>query len=230
MTLGLAQDLSNCSNLSIDKKRKLVYEISKWSQGASEVLQAWSRQEILQILCVEMGKERKYTGLTKVKIIEHLLKVVSENQSGGNEVVADLKPQSSTASGQRITKRQRKTENPSRVSVLENSSPINISGSELANTKFCKNSACRATLNQEDAFCKRCSCCICYQYDDNKDPSLWLVCSSDPPFQDKSCGMSCHLDCTFKHERSGIGKEGRRMGLDGSFYCVSCGKVNDLLG
>ncbi|XP_004296441.1 PREDICTED: VIN3-like protein 2 [Fragaria vesca subsp. vesca] len=227
---GLAQDLSNCSNLSIDKKRKLVYEISKWSQGASEVLQAWSRQEILQILCVEMGKERKYTGLTKVKIIEHLLKVVSENQSGGNEVVADLKPQSSTASGQRITKRQRKTENPSRVSVLENSSPINISGSELANTKFCKNSACRATLNQEDAFCKRCSCCICYQYDDNKDPSLWLVCSSDPPFQGKSCGMSCHLDCAFKHERSGIGKEGRRMGLDGSFYCVSCGKVNDLLG
>lgn len=227
---GLARDLTKGSSLSMDKKRKLVYEISKWSQGASEVLQAWSRQEILQILCAEMGKERKYTGLTKVKIIEHLLKVVSEKKSGGSEVATDLKPQSSTAPGQRITKRQRKTENPSRLPVPENSSPINCSGSELATAIFCKNSACRATLNREDAFCKRCSCCICYQFDDNKDPSLWLVCSSDLPFQGNSCGMSCHLDCAFKHENSGIGKEGRRRGLDGSFYCVSCGKVNDLLG
>ncbi|XP_050373390.1 VIN3-like protein 2 [Argentina anserina] len=227
---GVAQDLSNCGNLNIDEKRKLVYDISEWPEGATEVLQAWSRQEILQILCVEMGKERKYTGLTKVKIIEHLLKVVSENKSGGGEVVADLKPQPSTTSGQRITKRQRKFENPSRLPGPETGSPINSSGSELANTIFCKNSACRATLNREDAFCKRCSCCICYHYDDNKDPSLWLVCCSDPPFLGKSCGMSCHLDCAFKHKRSGIGKEGRHMGIDGSFYCVSCGKVNDLLG
>ena len=89
--------------------------------GASEVLQSWSRQEILQILCAEMGKERKYTGLTKLKIIEHLLKVVSEKKPGGSEDVTDLKPQSSNATDQRTTKRQRKTENPSRLHVPENS-------------------------------------------------------------------------------------------------------------
>ncbi|PQQ08546.1 VIN3-like protein 2 [Prunus yedoensis var. nudiflora] len=227
---GLALDQSKSSKLSVEKKRELVYEISKWSHGACELLQSWSRQEILQILCAEMGKERKYTGLTKVKIIEHLLKVVSERKSGGHEVSADLKPQSSDAPGQRTAKRQRKTENPSRLPVPENSISINSSGSDLANTTFCKNSACRATLNREGAFCKRCSCCICYQFDDNKDPSLWLVCSSEPPFQGNSCGMSCHLECALKRESCGIGKEGRRRGLDGSFYCVSCGKVNDLLG
>ncbi|XP_068332610.1 VIN3-like protein 2 [Pyrus communis] len=228
---GLALDHSNSSKLSMDKRRELVYEVSKWPRGASEVLLSWSRQEILQILCAEMGKERKYTGLTKVKIIEHLLKVVSEKKAGGGEDATDLKPQSSNATGQRTTKRQRKTENPSRLHVPENRISKNSSGSDLANNNtFCKNSACRATLNPEDAFCKRCSCCICYKFDDNKDPSLWLVCSSEPPFEGNSCGMSCHLECALKRESSGIGKERGRRGLDGSFCCISCGKVNDLLG
>ncbi|KAM1172521.1 hypothetical protein ACFX15_022157 [Malus domestica] len=226
---GLGLDRNN-SKLSMDKKREFVYEVSKWSDGASEVLQSWSRQEILQILCAEMGKERKYTGLTKLKIIEHLLKVVSEKKQGGSEDVTDLKPQSSNATGQKTTKRQRKTENPSRLHVPENSNYNNSSGSDLANTTFCKNSACRATVNREDAFCKRCSCCICHKFDDNKDPSLWLVCSSELPFEGNSCGMSCHLECALKRESSGIGKEKGHRGLDGSFYCISCGKVNDLLG
>ena len=69
-----------------------------------------------------------------------------------------------------------------------------------------------------------------HKFDDNKDPSLWLVCSSEPPFEGNSCGMSCHLECALKHESSGIGKERGHRGLDGSFYCISCGKVNDLLG
>lgn len=213
----------------MEKKRELVYEISNWSHGASEMLQSWSRQEILQVLCAEMGKERKYTGLTKLKIIEHLLKIVSEKKSVGHEVVTDLDPESSPAPGQRSTKRLRKTDQPSRLSTAANNLSINNSSSDLAGTVSCKNSACRATLSREDAFCKRCSCCICYQYDDNKDPSLWLICSSEPPFQGDSCGMSCHLECALKHENSGIGKEGQRGGLDGSFYCIACGKVNDLL-
>lgn len=95
---------------------------------------------------------------------------------------------------------------------------------------YCKNSACKANLNREDVFCKRCSCCICRQYDDNKDPSLWLICSSDPPFHGTPCGMSCHLECAFRHENSGISRDRHDKGLDGSFRCVSCGKVNDLLG
>ena len=80
---GAAGDSSKCSEMSVEEKRQLVYELSKQSSHlAPEVLQAWSRQEILQILCAEMGKERKYTGLTKVKIIETLMKIVSEKNAG----------------------------------------------------------------------------------------------------------------------------------------------------
>lgn len=222
---GSALDPSKCSNLSMDEKREFVYKLSKRA-GASEMLQSWSRQEILQILCVEMGKERKYTGLTKLKIIENLLKIVSEKKAGEFEATMDVETESSPSPVQRSSKRQRKTDNPSRLTVSVNYNATNNGGNDLGNTVFCKNSACRATLKQDDAFCKRCSCCICYKYDDNKDPSLWLTCSSEPPFQGVACGMSCHLDCALKHENSGIGKDGH----DGSFCCVACWKVNDLLG
>ncbi|KAL5836349.1 hypothetical protein ACOSQ3_015904 [Xanthoceras sorbifolium] len=231
---GVVLDPSKCSKLSMDEKRELVYELSKRSHGASAMLQSWTRQEILQILCAELGKERKYTGLTKLKIIENLLKLVSEKNSGEktdeHEAKNDVEPQSSTASGQKASKRQRKTDNPSRLPVPVNDPVVNNSGNDLVNAIYCKNSACKATLRPEDAFCKRCSCCICHHYDDNKDPSLWLTCSSEPPFEGDSCGMSCHLECALKLERSGIGKGRCYSGLDGSFYCVSCKKVNDLLG
>ncbi|XVF70000.1 hypothetical protein PTKIN_Ptkin11bG0126400 [Pterospermum kingtungense] len=194
------------------------------------MLQSWSRQEILQILCAEMGKERKYTGLTKLKIIENLLKIIAEKNSGDHEAVTDPESQSSPTNGQRTSKRQRKADNPSRLPVPVNDLAISSSGNDMTNAFYCKNSACKATLRQEDAFCKRCSCCICYKFDDNKDPSLWLSCSSEPPFPGNSCGMSCHLECALKHEKSGIGNDKRHAVLDGSFYCVACGKVNDLLG
>lgn len=227
----VALDPSKFSKLSMEEKRELVYEISKSSHdGASEILQSWSRQEILQILCAEMGKERKYTGLTKVKIIENLLKIVSEKKSSGHDIATDPEPHSFPANGQKPAKRQRKTENPSRLAVPENNVFVNKGGDVNNNTSYCKNSACKATLNQGDAFCKRCSCCICHQYDDNKDPSLWLICSSEAPFPGVSCGLSCHLECALKHDGSGIGKDGERPKHDGGFCCVSCGKVNDLLG
>ncbi|KAL9399515.1 hypothetical protein Peur_008476 [Populus x canadensis] len=226
---GGALDPSKCSKLSMNQKRELVYQLSKWP-GASERLQSWSRQEILQILCAEMGKERKYTGLTKLKIIEHLLKLVSEKKSGECEASPDLETKISAASIQGASKRQRKTDNPSRVPVSLSCVATNNGISDQGNTVYCKNSACRATLRPADTFCKRCSCCICRQYDDNKDPSLWLICSSEPPFQGVACSMSCHLDCALKQESSGIGKNGRHGRLDGSFRCFSCGKVNDLLG
>ncbi|KAG5225767.1 VIN3 protein [Salix suchowensis] len=222
-------DPSKCSKLGMNEKRELVYQLSKWP-GASERLQSWSRQEILQILCAEMGKERKYTGLTKLKIIEHLLKIVSEKQSEECEASPDLETETALASTHRASKRQRKTDNPSRVPIPFNYAVTNNGISDQINTVYCKNSACRATLKPDDIFCKRCSCCICHQYDDNKDPSLWLICSSEPPFQGVACCMSCHLDCALKHESSGIGKDGRHGRLDGSFRCFACGKVNDLLG
>ncbi|CAK9169418.1 unnamed protein product [Ilex paraguariensis] len=227
---GFVFDPSKCNKLNMEEKRELVYELSKWSHGAPEMLQSWSRQDILQILCAEMGKERKYTGLTKLKIIENLLKVVSEKKSQQHGILTDLEPQPSAEIGQRTSKRQRKTDHPNRQPVAINNALVNNVSGDIGNVIYCNNSACRAKLSREDAFCKRCSCCICNQYDDNKDPSLWLICSSEHPFQGDSCGMSCHLDCAFRHERSGITKDRQNKGLDGSFYCVSCGKVNDLLG
>ncbi|KAL2502140.1 Protein VERNALIZATION INSENSITIVE 3 [Forsythia ovata] len=222
-------DPSKCSKLSMEQKRELVYELSKWSDGATDILQAWSRQDILQILCAELGKERKYTGLTKLKIIEHLLKVVSDKKSleRGTANLPEKPPL--LDNGERTPKRQRKSDNPNRLLSAANTETTSMVDGDLINITYCKNSACKARLNSEDVFCKRCSCCICRQYDDNKDPSLWLVCCSDPPFQGKSCGMSCHLECALRHENSGITNNRQDKGLDGSFCCVSCGKVNDLL-
>uniref|UniRef100_A0A1J3CZS4 VIN3-like protein 2 n=1 Tax=Noccaea caerulescens TaxID=107243 RepID=A0A1J3CZS4_NOCCA len=225
---GAAGDSSKFSEMSVDEKRQLVYSLSKQSDLASEVLQAWTRQEILQILCAELGKERKYTGLTKIKIIETLLKIVSEKKSGENE---GKKRDSDCLPVQRNSKRQRKVDNPSRyVTPTSNnasgsSNSVNTIGEE--NTVFCKNLACRAIMRSEDSFCRRCSCCVCRKYDDNKDPSLWLTCSSDPPFEGDSCGFSCHLECAFKIEKSGLAKDKQSEGC--CFYCVSCGKANSLL-
>ncbi|CAN4122394.1 unnamed protein product [Withania somnifera] len=94
---------------------------------------------------------------------------------------------------------------------------------------LCHNLVCRATLQRDDVFCKRCSCCICHHYDDNKDPSLWLTCDSDSQDKTKPCGLSCHLKCALEHEQSGILKNCINPKLDGDFYCVSCGTVNGLM-
>ncbi|KAJ0524899.1 putative chromatin regulator PHD family [Helianthus annuus] len=214
---GFVLDPSKCSKLSMEEKRELVYEVSACSHGSPELLQSWSRQEILQILCAEMGKERKYTGLTKLKIIEQLLKIVSKKRSQ-DDIITNV--ESSGSDHQSSVKRHRKSDHPHRLNVASDQNYIDLVDNDV---EFCKNSACKAKLVQDGAFCKRCSCCICHQYDDNKDPSLWLTCSSD------FCGMSCHLECAIKHEKSGIPKDGKNRGLDGSFYCVSCGEVNDIL-
>ncbi|KAK4791499.1 hypothetical protein SAY86_031912 [Trapa natans] len=214
-------DLSKCSNMSLEQKRGLVYQISQWPYGAPELLQSWSRQEILEILCLEMGKERKYTGVTKLKMIEHLLRIVSEKKLGESKETYD---DSSQRPG--LTMSQRKAENPPPLHVPTSGMLTVKAENAIEKTIICKNTACKASLGEADKFCKRCSCSICFKYDDNKDPSLWLICNSDLPFQGDSCGMSFHLECFLKHERSRLARDG----LDGVFYCVSCGKVNDILG
>ncbi|KAI3827624.1 hypothetical protein L1987_01704 [Smallanthus sonchifolius] len=179
---GFVLDPSKCSKLSMEEKRELVYEVSEWSHGSPELLQSWSRQEILQILCAEMGKERKYTGLTKLKIIEQLLKIVSKKRSQ-DDIMMNL--ESSETDHQRSVKRHRKFDHHNRVNGLMDHNHIDLADN---NTEFY------------------------------------------PPFHGNSCGTSCHLECAIKHEKSGIPKDGKNRGLDGSFYCVSCGEVNDLLG
>lgn len=100
----------------------------------------------------------------------------------------------------------------------------------FANTWTCKNSACKAVLSSQDTFCRRCSCCICHLFDENKDPSLWLVCESETGDKD-CCGLSCHIDCALQHKNVGcVDLGGQIMHLDGSYCCASCGKVSGILG
>lgn len=185
---GYVIDPSKCSDLTLEQKRDLVHEVSQCAENASEILQSFGRRELLQLICAELGEERKYSGVPKQKMIAHLLKLVSSRN---------------------LSKCDKK---------------------DRIYSKICRNVACQATLKQEDRYCKRCSCCICYRYDDNKDPSLWLVCTSDPPYSNESCGMSCHLKCALTNDKMGFVKNGCYGKLDGSFYCVCCGKLNWLIG
>ncbi|MED6135670.1 hypothetical protein PIB30_048829 [Stylosanthes scabra] len=128
-------------------------------------------------------------------------------------------------SNQPSRKQHRKGENPTRF-VPAPDPPSDFGHSD---SWVCKNSACRAVLSKDDTFCRRCSCCICHLFDDNKDPSLWLVCTSDSA-QGDSCGLSCHIECALQHEKVGVVDHGQLMQLDGGYCCASCGKVTGILG
>ncbi|KAK4276900.1 hypothetical protein QN277_014996 [Acacia crassicarpa] len=210
---GLLFDPAKYGALNLQDKQKLVQEIARQSKDARNMLYSFTRKELLEIICAELGKERKYTGYTKTQMIEYLLKIISRKS------------------------KWRIVQNNSHIGSKRKSGPLSqdLHYVPLANNKegkvkslLCRNVACRATLCPEDAFCKRCSCCICHFYDDNKDPSLWLTCGSDLDEKD-SCGMSCHLQCALNYKKSGILKGIFSTTLDGSFSCVSCGKINGLM-
>ncbi|KAK4397457.1 VIN3-like protein 1 [Sesamum angolense] len=122
-------------------------------------------------------------------------------------------------------KQPRKGENPIRIPP----SPEPCVDLRCSNSWICKNSACRAALSADDTFCKRCSCCICHLFDDNKDPSLWLECTSESG-QGDACGLSCHIECALQRGKVGVVDLGLLMQLDGSYCCASCGKVSGILG
>ncbi|XP_052198962.1 VIN3-like protein 1 [Diospyros lotus] len=137
----------------------------------------------------------------------------------------ELRKMSSSAKDQPSSrKHQRKGQNPVRIPPATGCQDFGCS-----NSWICKNSACRAVLSIDDTFCKRCSCCICHLFDDNKDPSLWLVCTSESGNKD-SCGLSCHIECALQHQKVGVVDLGQLMQLDGSYCCASCGKVSGILG
>ncbi|KAJ3698740.1 hypothetical protein LUZ61_002445 [Rhynchospora tenuis] len=221
---------SKCRTLSIDQKIQIIRELSKSPDTAQDKLQSWSRKDILDILCHDIVKERKFTGLSKQRMLDYLFKVVTSGKNS-HDLLEDDQPVT-----QSPPKRQRKADTPVRVvpppSTDSPNSDIKSNGTAGpgSNTRLCQNVACRYRYNASDPFCKRCSCCICYKYDENKDPSLWLFCNSDPPYQGGySCDRSCHIECALKHDKAGIGaaKGGKR--LDGSYHCPYCGKENDLL-
>ncbi|PUZ74082.1 hypothetical protein GQ55_1G036400 [Panicum hallii var. hallii] len=228
---GTTIDPAKCRLMSVDEKRELVRELSKIPETAPDRLQTWSRREIVEILCSDLGRERKYTGLSKQRMLDYLFRVVSGKSSGPVEHVQEkekeLIPEPNT-NHQSPAKRPRKSENPSRLPIIANNSGASDVTGLTNSQRYCQNVACRAILREK--FCRRCSCCICFSYDDNKDPSLWLFCSSDQPLQKDSCGFSCHLECALKDERTGIFQSGQCKKLDGGYYCTRCWKQNDLLG
>ncbi|KAH0671235.1 hypothetical protein KY285_023547 [Solanum tuberosum] len=122
-------------------------------------------------------------------------------------------------------KQLRKGENPLRILLATEQ----YADAKCSNSWICKNSACRATISIDDTFCKRCSCCICHLFDDNKDPSLWLECTSESG-QGDSCGLTCHVECALQRGKVGVVDLGQLMQLDGSYCCASCGKVSGILG
>jgi hypothetical protein len=97
-------------------------------------------------------------------------------------------------------------------------------------TWICKNAACKAVLTSDNTFCKRCSCCICHLFDDNKDPSLWLVCSSEAGGDRDCCESSCHVECALQRRKAGRVDLGQSVHLDGHYCCAACGKVIGILG
>ncbi|EOA32327.1 hypothetical protein CARUB_v10015589mg [Capsella rubella] len=210
---GAAGDSTGINKMSADQRKQLVYELSKDSSVAlKNVLQDWPCDEIREILCAESENGLKYTGLTKDEIINKLFKTLSKKNTGDPEVEErDSSP-----------KRQSKDSDP-----LQDVTP---SAKTKGNgTIRCKNLACQAKLRRGNTFCRRCSCCVCHKYDDNKDPSLWLTCNSDSSLDDESCGLSCHLNCAFKSENSGMKEDNISNDVDGYYLCVSCGKRNCLL-
>ncbi|KAL3616509.1 hypothetical protein CASFOL_039899 [Castilleja foliolosa] len=119
---------------------------------------------------------------------------------------------------QQSRKQPRKTENPVRI---PHPSPEPCIDSESKDSLICKNAACRAALSVDKTFCRRCSCCICHLFDEDKDPSLWLECDS--------CRLSCHVKCALEHGKVGDVDLGLLMRLDGSYWCTSCGNVSGIL-
>ncbi|KAJ1421309.1 Oberon, PHD finger domain [Sesbania bispinosa] len=216
---GFLLDPAKCAALNLQDKQRLVHEIAQ-SKDAPNMLHSFTRRELLEIICAELGKERKYTGYTKSQMIEHLLKIISKKSN--SDVIQNTCAHSPAKS---CIGSKRKKGPPS---LDLQYAPLENSKEETVKILVCQNVACRATLNPEDSFCKRCSCCICHCYDDNKDPSLWLTCSSDHT-NEESCGMSCHLQCALSNQVLGILKGRGGITLDGSFYCVSCGKINELM-
>ena len=192
-------------------------DVSKSPELLQEFLKSGPKKELLRTL---VKKEQKILVSAKSKMTElRRINNKAVKKQDTKKVASSLNNQSSSR------KQLRKAENPSRLPIVTDQS----TDFGHSNSWICKNSACKAVLSIDDTFCKRCSCCICHLYDDNKDPSLWLVCTTESGEGD-SCGLSCHIECAIQREKVGVVDLGQLMQLDGSYCCASCGKVTGILG
>ncbi|CAH9121766.1 unnamed protein product [Cuscuta epithymum] len=168
---------------------------------------------------LNFNKEKKKLASFTCKMAEHPVKPIKNVIKSQDP----KKPTSlSTKDHHASRKKDRKGGNPVRIP------PAYSADVKCSNSWICKNSACRATVSMNDTFCKRCSCCICHLFDDNKDPSLWLECTSQSG-QGESCGLTCHIECALQRGKVGVVDLGQLMQLDGSYCCASCGKVSGIL-
>ncbi|KAL5768894.1 hypothetical protein ACOSQ2_015677 [Xanthoceras sorbifolium] len=191
-------------------------DASRSPELLQEFLKSGPKKELLRS-CFD--KDKRNSASSKSKMTE--IPKANNNKT----IKKQDKKVSLSPSNQPSRKQQRKGENPTRLPPASEQSP----DFGCSNSWICKNSACRAVLSIDDTFCRRCSCCICHLFDDNKDPSLWLVCTSDSGLEE-SCGLSCHIECALQREKVGVVDLGQLMQLDGSYCCASCGKVSGILG
>ena len=247
---------SMVSALSVPEKQKILYRAAQGLDGGQEALESWTRKDLLQLICLEMGKERKYTGVSKGKMIEHLMKLVARKGIGDADGTGNMEGGISDVSPESLVRKQRKVGRPARVPptpatdmdgrkisqpspLLSPSPPTSPPPSIAIDTALqvlepsltvCRNTACKAQLLLSESFCVRCSCFICRSFDDNKDPSLWIVCTPEPNDSGMDCRLSCHIECALKDGIAVVASEGAKFVLDASFRCPSCGKHSSLIG
>lgn len=208
------QSLSS-SVQSTPEKIGLSDDGSRSAEPLQESLRLGQEKDLLHN-CLE--KEKQNSALSVCKMPDQGSKA-SKKPTKNQEVKKPL----AAPNGQPSRKQSRKAKNPSRFPEATEKC-----AAKRSTLLICQNTACKATLSDE-AFCKRCSCCICHSFDDNKDPSLWLECTSESSKGD-SCGLSCHIECALQQQKVGVVDLGLLMKLDGSYCCASCGKVSGILG
>ena len=143
----------------------------------------------------DLGRERKYIGLSKRRMLDYLFRVVTASKSSSpvvhvQEKEPTLDPNASTlrnVKGKVTIHHDCQLLSAIRYLLLYPFQLIMCGLAEVWNAG--------EILNLEDKFCRWCTCCLCFQYDDNKGPALWLFCSSEHPMQKDSFRLSCHLEC-----------------------------------
>ncbi|XP_078439283.1 VIN3-like protein 2 isoform X2 [Wolffia australiana] len=204
---GLGVNPLKLGEMSVEERRSLVREIHQQAAAAApELLQSWSRRDLLELLCLEMGNQKKFTGLTKFNIIDSLLTAIAgvkknkdkkkKKKKKKKKMEGKKSPMVMNSSVKSVeeeptpSNRRRKNPNPGRLPLEK------ILAWELADKgKFCRNPGCRAAMRGEESFCRRCSCHLCGKFDENKDPSLWLA----SKFDHLRGETSYHLECVLNH-------------------------------
>lgn len=209
------------SDVSTPEEIRHADDSNTVSENAQEPLNFLPGQESND---ASVSTEKKQYTILKCKSVEEIPRVATVKRCkniDSRKVSSNNNNVSSLIGIQGLTKPPRKGAHGLQLNKSEARGP--------PSTWICNNSACRAVLTSDNTFCKRCSCCICHLFDDDKDPSLWLVCSSETGDRD-CCESSSHIECALRCRKAGCVDLGQSMHLDGSYCCAACGKVIRILG